>query len=123
MKVFCSMVLIAHTVSNIRFLSISNSKSLETGLCTVNEEEVENPNGFDPFFNWTVVHANELLEKYNVTYLDLINKPIQVKIVFQARLKNLDFEHLNGQNFSLKRVFTKMGKTGGNWFRCMLTSG
>ena len=74
----------------------SNSKSLETGLCTVSDKEVENPNGFDPFFNWTVVHANELLEKYNVTYLDLINKPIQVKIVFQVGMKFLISELLIG---------------------------
>ena len=62
----------------------AQTSCLETGLCSaLGDEEVTNPNGFHPFFNWTIVHADELLEKYNVTYLDLINKPVQVKIVLQ----------------------------------------
>ena len=31
--------------------------------------ETENPNGYDPLFNWTIIHSNEFLEQYNVTYL------------------------------------------------------
>ena len=40
-----------------------------------------NPNGWDPFFNWTIVRGNYLLEAYNVTYQDLINKPMEAAIL------------------------------------------
>jgi len=46
--------------------------------------ETENPNGYDPLFNWTIIHSNEFLQSYNVTYLDLINKPVQIKILGQS---------------------------------------
>jgi hypothetical protein len=46
--------------------------------------DTENPNGFDPLFDWNIVGTNELLAKYNVTYTDLINKPIQLKILLQT---------------------------------------
>ena len=47
--------------------------------------ETENPNGYDPIFNNTIVKDGGILEEYNVTYFDLINKPIQVKIVAQGQ--------------------------------------
>merc|ERR1719285_535470 len=62
----------------------AQASCLETGLCSVENDEITNPNGFNPFFDWAIVHADELLEKYNVTYLDLINKPVQVKILLQS---------------------------------------
>ena len=62
----------------------AQASCLETGLCSIESDEITNPNGFNPFFDWAVVHADELLEKYNVTYLDLINKPVQVKILLQS---------------------------------------
>ena len=43
--------------------------------------ETENPNGYDPLFNWTIVHANEFLESYNVTYLGSVTK-LRHKVVF-----------------------------------------
>ena len=46
---------------------------------------VDNPNGWDPLFDWTIVHGNEFLEYWNVTYQDLINKPIEGLILIQGR--------------------------------------
>ena len=43
-----------------------------------------NPNGYDPIFDWNIVNDNEYLKEYNVTYTDLINKPIQLWIWIQA---------------------------------------
>ncbi|CAG5080311.1 Oidioi.mRNA.OKI2018_I69.PAR.g9537.t1.cds [Oikopleura dioica] len=43
-----------------------------------------NPNGYDPLFDWNIVNDNEYLKEYNVTYTDLINKPIQLWIWIQA---------------------------------------
>merc|ERR1712130_75620 len=43
----------------------------------------DNPNGWDPLFDWTIVHGNEFLEYWNVTYQDLINKPIEALILIQ----------------------------------------
>ena len=36
--------------------------------------ETENPNGYDPLFNWTIIHSNEFLQSYNVTYLGSVTK-------------------------------------------------
>jgi len=47
------------------------------------EFTAENPNGWDPLFDWTQVHDGGLLEQYNVTYQDLINKPIEAIILMQ----------------------------------------
>ena len=44
----------------------------------------DNPNGWDPLFDWTIVHGNEFLEYWNVTYQDLINKPIEGLILIQG---------------------------------------
>ena len=46
--------------------------------------DTENPNGYDPLFDWNIVAGNDFLAKYNVTYTDLINKPIQLKILLQT---------------------------------------
>ena len=46
--------------------------------------KTDNPNGYDPIFDWNIVNDNEYLKEYNVTYTDLINKPIQLWIWIQA---------------------------------------
>ena len=46
--------------------------------------KTNNPNGYDPIFDWNIVNDNEYLKEYNVTYTDLINKPIQLWIWMQA---------------------------------------
>ena len=45
----------------------------------------DNPNGWDPIFDGSIVHGNDFLEQNNVTYQDLINKPIQFKILIQGK--------------------------------------
>jgi len=45
----------------------------------------ENPNGWDPIFDGSIVSGNDFLAENNVTYQDLINKPIQFKILVQGK--------------------------------------
>jgi len=50
------------------------------------EMSSENPNGWDPIFDGSIVSGNDFLAENNVTYQDLINKPIQFKILVQGKL-------------------------------------
>ena len=51
------------------------------------EMSSENPNGWDPIFDGSIVSGNDFLAENNVTYQDLINKPIQFKILVQGKLR------------------------------------
>ena len=46
----------------------------------------DNPNGWDPIFDGSIVSGNDFLAENNVTYQDLINKPIQFKILVQGNI-------------------------------------
>ena len=48
----------------------------------------DNPNGWDPIFDGSIVSGNDFLAENNVTYQDLINKPIQFKILVQGIFYN-----------------------------------
>lgn len=50
----------------------------------------DNPNGWDPIFDGSIVSGNDFLAENNVTYQDLINKPIQFKILVQGKVEALD---------------------------------
>ena len=47
-----------------------------------------NPNGFNPVFGDIFIVQNELMKAYNVTYWDLINKPVQGKIFIQSLIED-----------------------------------
>ena len=47
-----------------------------------------NPNGFNPLFGDVFVVNTTLMRQYNVTYWDLINKPIQGKIFIQSLIED-----------------------------------
>ena len=47
-----------------------------------------NPNGFNPVFGDVFIVQNELMKAYNVTYWDLINKPVQGKIFIQSLIED-----------------------------------
>ena len=49
--------------------------------------DTENPNGWDPIFDGSIVSGNDFLNENNVTYQDLINKPIQFKILVQGKIR------------------------------------
>ena len=49
---------------------------------------IVNPNGFNPIFGDFFVVQTELMKQYNVTYWDLINKPVQGKIFLQSLVED-----------------------------------
>ena len=74
---------ISTTVSpSVTTVSTNYSNQIPSPAPTVN------PNGFDPFFDVFIVQTNAYLKAYNVTYWDLINKPIQTKIFLQSLVED-----------------------------------